>query len=91
MKKLASQIGYSEHYLNKKFKKETGSSPTEFIRTERLRRAAILLRTTNDDIQDISDRLQFGTPSYFSDSFKKIYGVSPSEYRMTMRESEDSL
>ncbi|MBD5512605.1 MAG: helix-turn-helix domain-containing protein [Lachnospiraceae bacterium] len=91
MQKLAAQIGYADHYLNKKFKKETGSSPAEFIRTQRLRRAALLLRTTNDDVQDISDRLQFGSPSYFSDSFKKMYGVSPSEYRLTIRESEDFL
>lgn len=91
MQKLAAQIGYAEHYLNKKFKKETGSSPAEFIRTQRLKQAALLLQTTNDDIQDISDRLLFGTPSYFSDSFRKMYGISPSEYRLGMRESEDSL
>lgn len=78
---LAKQTGYADYYISKKFKKETGKTPADYIRQKRLERAAFLLRTTQEDIQDISDRLLFGTHSYFSDSFKKQFGVSPSEYR----------
>lgn len=78
---LAKQTSYADYYISKKFKKETGKTPADYIRQKRLERAAFLLRTTQEDIQDISDRLLFGTHSYFSDSFKKQFGVSPSEYR----------
>ena len=78
---LAEQTGYGDYYISKKFKKETGQTPADYIRKKRLERAALLLRTTQEDIQDISDRFLFGTHSYFSDSFKKQFGVSPSEYR----------
>ena len=88
---LARQTGYSEYYLSKKFKKEMGCTPAEYIRKTRLERAAFLLRATQEDIQDISGRLLFGTHSYFSDSFKKQYGVSPSEYRNNKKEGESSL
>lgn len=41
----------------------------------------MLLRTTLEDVQDIAAKLQFCSHSYFADSFRKLYGLSPSEYR----------
>ena len=81
LSQLAQQAGYTEYYLSKKFKRETGLTPSEYIRKERLARAALLLRTSQDDVQDISDRLQFCSQSYFADHFRKLSGVSPTEYR----------
>lgn len=78
---LAQQAGYTEYYLSKKFKREMGLTLHEYIRKERLERAALLLRSTQDDIQDISERLQFCSQSYFADNFRKHFGVSPTEYR----------
>ena len=78
---LAKQIGYATYYLSKKFKKEVGSVPADYIRRQRLERAAFLLRTTHEDVQTISIRLQFGSQSYFSESFRKEYGMTPTEYR----------
>jgi AraC-like DNA-binding protein len=78
---LAAQIGYSDYYCSKKFKKETGMSPQQYIKKARLEAAANLLAATNDDISEIASRYQFGSLSYFSDCFKKAYGMSPSEYR----------
>lgn len=81
LEELAKLTGYATYYLSKKFKKETGSIPADYIRRQRLARAAWLLRTTHEDVQTISERLQFGTQSYFSDSFRKEYGMTPTEYR----------
>lgn len=81
LEELAKLTGYATYYLSKKFKKETGSIPADYIRRQRLDRAAWLLRTTHEDVQTISERLQFGTQSYFSDSFRKEYGMTPTEYR----------
>lgn len=78
---LARQTGYTENYLSKKFKREMNLTPVEYIRKERLERAALLLRTTQDDVQDISERLQFCSQSYFADNFRKLFGCSPTAYR----------
>lgn len=78
---LARQAGYAEYYLSRKFKKETGLAPSTYIRQKRLERAAHLLRTTQEDVQEISDRLQFCSQSHFSDCFRKQYGMTPSAYR----------
>lgn len=81
LSELAKRAGYSEYYLSRKFKKETGESVSEYIRRERLERAALLLRTTQEDAQKIAARLQFCSQSRFSENFKKQYGVTPGAYR----------
>ena len=78
---LANMLGYSEYYLSKKFKKEIGRSIKEFIRTQRLERAKVLLMNDQYTVLEVSDRLKFCAPSYFSDAFRKEYGISPTEYR----------
>ncbi len=78
---LAARIGYSEYYLSRKFKKETGKSVNEYIRDARINQAKILLETTQMSIQDISERLCFGTRSFFAGTFRKIAGMPPAEYR----------
>lgn len=83
---LARQVGYSEYYLSRKFKKEIGFPPSEYIRRKRLERAAHLLRTTGEDIQKISTRLQFSSQSHFSDCFRKQYGQTPTAYRIGARD-----
>ena len=83
---LAREAGYSEYYLGKKFKQELHMSPNEYIRRQRLERAALLLRTTRDNIQDISAQLQFCSQSYFADHFRKLFGVSPAVYRNSLKE-----
>lgn len=78
---LAQQTGYTEDYLTRKFKREMSVTPVVYIRNQRLERSALLLRTTRDDIQEISEQLQFCSQSYFADNFRKRFGVSPTEYR----------
>lgn len=78
---LADLTGYTEHYLSKKFKKEVGMPPSEYLLSERLKRAAFLLSSSKEDMQTISTRLQFCSQSHFSDSFKKQYNCTPSAYR----------
>ena len=78
---LAARVGYTEYYLTKKFRKETGERLVDYIRSARIERAKILLSTSELTIQEISDKLQFGARTYFTKIFRQIVGVSPVEYR----------
>ncbi len=78
---FAKRTGYSEYYFSHKFKQETGSSISEYIRNAKIEHACILLEGTHMGIQEISDELGFASRSYFSSTFQKMTGMSPSEYR----------
>lgn len=78
---LAKQAGYTEYYFSHKFKNEIGCSVADYIKREKIRQSKLLLAGTQMSIQEISDELSFGSRSYFSSSFQKETGMSPSEYR----------
>ncbi len=81
LKELAARLKYSEYYLSRKFSREMGVGLKDYIRRQRLERAKALLKDTSLDIRDVSDRLRFCSPSYFSEQFKAEYGVSPTRWR----------
>lgn len=81
IKELAKRVGYTEYYFSHKFKKETGYSVNDFILNEKIAQAKILLTSTNQSIQDISETLAFSNRSYFYSCFQKKVGMSPTEYR----------
>ena len=58
-----------------------GITPNDFIRNIRLKQAAQMLEETDFTITQISECVGFGTPRYFAQQFRKLYGVSPSEYQ----------
>lgn len=78
---LARLCGYAEYYLTKKFKKETGQSLTDYINQKKTEHAKILLRSSFDSIQEISEHLNFSSRSYFTKVFQEYTGFTPSEYR----------
>lgn len=78
---LAEHVDYTEYYLSRKFKAETGMSINAYICQARMREARSLLSATDLSIQEIADRLQFCSRSYFSKQFKKDTGMLPVEYR----------
>ena len=81
---IAESVGYTEYYLSRRFYKEMGIRLLDYLKDVRLNHAKILLITTNLGIQEISDRLQFSSRSYFSKVFQKKIGMSPAEYRARM-------
>ncbi len=73
-------LGRSKLYI--KLKGITGMTPNNFILNIRLKTAANLLTTENElNISDITYRLGFSTPRYFSKCFKELFGLSPLHYR----------
>lgn len=84
---IAEQVNYSEYYLSKLFKKETGGSIVDYIKKKKIDYAKILLLDTNRSIQDIAEDLSFSTPSRFTETFRKITGIPPKEYRKRQTDS----
>lgn len=77
---IADKIGISRVHLYRKTKDITNQSPKEFIRNYRLRRSAELLVGNKLNIAQISDFVGFSSPNNFSSAFKKLYGLTPTEY-----------
>ena len=65
----------------RKMRAITGQTPTDFIRNQRLERAAQMLRTTSCSVNEIADLVGFSYASYFTKCFKEKYGVMPKDYR----------
>ena len=82
MNMMARELGLSRSSLYAKFKALTGMTPNDFVLNCKLKRAATML-TENPDLQiaDISDRLGFGSPRYFTRCFKAQFEITPAEYR----------
>lgn len=78
---LAGLAGYTEYYLTRKFKEETGLSVADYARFAKMERARILLRSTDLTVQEISAQLGFATRNYFSRMFRQVTGQTPVEYR----------
>ena len=64
-----------------KVKGLTGETPAVFFRTYKLNRATELIAERRYTLSEIADRTGFSTLSHFSRSFKKQFGVNPSDYR----------
>jgi AraC family transcriptional regulator of arabinose operon len=77
---ISSHICMNYNYVSGLFKKKTGMSIMEYHEKVRMSEAAALLRGSNLNISEVSDRLGFRDPLYFSRVFKKVMGYSPSEY-----------
>ncbi|WP_456423006.1 ATP-binding protein [Lutibacter sp.] len=73
-------VGMSRMQLHRKLKALTGLSTTEFIRSQRLKLAAQLLKTSAINISQVGYSVGFNNHAYFSKCFKKIYNCTPSEY-----------
>lgn len=78
---LAALVGYTEYYLTHKFKEETGLSVTDYAKFAKIERAKVLLKSTDQSIQDIAAALSFSTRNYFSRVFQDVTGQTPMEYR----------
>ncbi len=77
---LSREIGMSRSQLYRKLHALTGHSVSSFIRLYRLKQAARFLRKDEDNVSQICYDVGFSNPSYFSECFRKQFGVPPSQY-----------
>lgn len=80
---LSSLVGYSDCYLSRKFKNETGINVKQYILSAKMEYAKVQLVSTDHSISDIGAVLGFSSRSHFSDTFNRQVGMSPQRYRET--------
>lgn len=79
---ICRELGVGRTLLHTKFKALTGMTPNEFILNYKLKKAALMLRNESYlQIGEVSDRLGFGSPRYFTRCFKNQFNTTPQEYR----------
>lgn len=75
----------STSWFIRNFKQYTGSTPMQYILSIRIYNAEALLKNTQYNVTEISNIVGYDNPLYFSRIFKKVKGLSPSEYRNNIR------
>jgi AraC-like DNA-binding protein/NAD(P)H-dependent FMN reductase len=83
---VAREAYMSRYHFSRVFKRETGSRFIDVLTTLRLSEACTLLHQTNHSITDICYLVGYNQLSHFERSFKRLMGISPSEYRRCHRE-----
>jgi signal transduction histidine kinase/CheY-like chemotaxis protein len=77
---MSQNLAISRSNLFRKLRALTDKSPSAYIRTIRLEKAAELLKTENLRINEIAYRVGFSNVSYFNKCFKELFGSAPSEF-----------
>ena len=78
---VAAIFFYNEKYLSALFKRRTGLRFSEYLNEIRIQRARELLQEGNRSLAQVAAICGFANPLYFSKVFKKLAGVSPTDYR----------
>lgn len=81
---VSRNLGINRSYLSSLFVKETGVSLSSFIRSEKIKAAANMLRFSDYSYSDIAEYFGFSSQSHFIQCFRKEIGVTPREYRENM-------
>ncbi len=83
---MLSEISHmSKYYLIHSFQNFTGLSPINYLIARRIDESKTLLEIADYSISQISEMIGFSSPSYFSQVFKKLVGVSPADYRKNIK------
>lgn len=77
---IANSVGISRVHLHRKLKELTNQTTRDLIKNIRLKQAATLLAEKKHSISEIANLTGFANTAYFSNSFKEMYGVSPTAY-----------
>lgn len=80
---LADEIGIDRSYLCSIFKRELGCSPQQYILSRKMDKAKYFLSSTAENVKYIALSLGYDDPFVFSRAFKKVTGMSPSEWRQS--------
>ena len=80
---ICKKISYSKAYVFRQFKLATGKSVMDYYTDLKIKEAKKLIKENILNIKEISEKLCFDTPNYFSKTFKKKTGITPTKYKKT--------
>ena len=86
---LSREVGMSRVHMNRKLKETLGISPSSLIKSTRMKQAAYLLVHNKVNVSEVAYKVGFSTPSYFSNSFRSYFGLSPKEFVIKYSDVED--
>lgn len=78
---LCREFDYSRSYLSRRFREKTGQTLAAYAMQLKIDEAKRLIRETDLNLSQISTRLSFENPQYFSRVFKRVTGMTPTEFR----------
>ena len=78
---IAEHLGISEGHLSHTFKRETDYTVAAYITRVRMRTAMKLLNDCRNKVYEVAEQVGYRDVAHFSSSFKRIVGVTPSEYQ----------
>lgn len=81
---VCKKFGYSKSYLSKIFHEQTGLTIANYSSRLKIKYAKQLIRENDLNLSEISDKLAFDNPQYFSRVFRRITGMSPTEFKSTL-------
>jgi AraC-like DNA-binding protein len=88
--KMAQSVNLSPPYFCYLFKSITGVPPAKYLKSLRMQQAAVLLTSTFLSVKEIVRRVGLADESHFVRDFKRLHGMTPSEYRHRVLFSSDS-
>ena len=78
---ISREVAVNPNYVSQLFKRQTGSTFTEYVTNLRVNLACSLLRTTDLTVAEVADKVGFNDYYYFIKVFRKMIGENPSPYR----------
>jgi AraC-like DNA-binding protein len=90
VEKLAAQVALSSDYFARRFKKETGYTPHQYVLLSRINAAKHFLKSGNLTVKEVAFSCGFSSESGFCISFKHVMGMSPTDYRESLAVENES-
>lgn len=81
LEETAHYVGVSSYYFSKIFKSLVGKNYMDYVTDLRIEKAKDMMENTSESIKEICYEVGYNDPNYFSRVFKKVEGVTPSEYK----------
>ncbi len=81
---IAKELSYSEYYISHLFKEKLGVTVKEYLLDKKIAHAIEILKTSNLSVEQIAEYLNFTTTHTFRQAFKKITGMTPTDFRRSI-------